>query len=84
MLRSMKAKRSGTPHPPVSSESEDVPALPVWKAFVVQFSRETGARNDLSGRVEHMSSGRRARFESTEELVAALRKMLDQLGENGI
>ena len=49
---------------------------------MVQFSRETGAQTGtFSGRVEHMSSGRRARFGSTQELVAALRTMLDQLGE---
>jgi hypothetical protein len=36
--------------------------LPVYKAFVVQFTRET--RGDiLAGRVEHMRFGRRACFE---------------------
>jgi hypothetical protein len=57
--------------------------LPVWKAFVVQFSRETRARTGtFAGRVEHISSGRRARFASTRGLVALLRKMLAELGEN--
>ncbi len=81
----MKLKRSGTAPTRASSESDDVPALPVWKAFVVQFSRKTGAQpGTFAGRVEHMSSGRRARFASREELIATLQRMLDQLGENGI
>lgn len=80
----MKSKRSSTLRP-ASANSEDVPALPVWKAFVVQFSRETGVQTGaFAGRVAHMSSGRRGRFGSTQELVAVLRNMLAQLGEKGI
>ena len=57
--------------------------LPVWKAFVVQFSRETNPRaRKFSGRVEHMSSGRRARFTSAPELLAALRTLLVELGDH--
>ena len=67
-----------------SSDSDQVPALPVWKAFVVQFTRETTTQTGtFSGRVEHMTSGRRARFSSTKELIAILEKMLDALGEEG-
>jgi hypothetical protein len=56
--------------------------LPVWKAFVVQFSRETRSRAaPFSGRVEHVSSGRRVWFASRQELLTSLRKMLDDLGE---
>jgi hypothetical protein len=59
--------------------------LPVWKAFVVQFSRETQAKaGPFAGRVEHMSSGRRARFGSAAQLVAVLRRMIDQLGDPGM
>jgi hypothetical protein len=55
----------------------------VWKAFVVQFSRETRAQaGTFSGRVEHVSSGRRARFASKQELLAVLKDMLAGLGEN--
>jgi len=80
MLRRMTSKPAGTPRPP--AESEDVPALPVWKAFVVQFSRETGAQTGtFSGRVEHMSSGRRARFGSPQDLITVLHTMIEQLGE---
>jgi len=81
MKSKVKSTSTSTPHPLGSGE---VPGLPVWKAFVVQFSRETGKRSGtFAGRIEHLSSGRRARFGSTEELVAALGEMLDQLGENG-
>lgn len=60
----------------------DGPALPAWKAFVVQFSRETGAEvGTFSGRVEHLNSGRRARFGSAEELLTILRKLLSDIKE---
>ncbi len=82
IVRRMQRKRAGTVGRPASGDSEEIPALPVWKAFVVQFNRETGARTGaFAGRVEHMSSGRRARFASADELVAALANMLEQLGE---
>jgi hypothetical protein len=73
-----------TPRLSPTPDREEVPALPAWKAFVVQFSRETRMQTgSFSGRVEHISSGRRARFGSTKELLAALRMLLDQLGEEG-
>ena len=56
------------------------PTLPAWKAFVVQFARMSDGVPVFSGRVEHMSSGRRARFESPAELVEALRRLLDEVG----
>ena len=56
------------------------PTLPAWKAFVVQFTRESkGLPTPFSGRIEHLSSGRRARFESPEKLVATLKLLLDEL-----
>ena len=59
------------------------PALPAWKAFVVQFEADSGMRGPkCRGRVEHLSSGRRVRFESKEELAEALGRLLDELGEN--
>jgi hypothetical protein len=58
-----------------------IPEFPAWKAFVVQFSREASAQTgNFSGRVEHLSSGRRGRFSSTQELVDILEKLLDELG----
>lgn len=58
-----------------------LPELPAWKAFVVQFTREAGTPAGIfAGRVEHLRSGRRARFASTEELLAVLKKALDEVG----
>jgi hypothetical protein len=65
-----------------SGASPEEPALPAWRAFVVQFTRVSEGRpKTFSGRVEHMSSGRRARFESPKELVATLRRLLDELSK---
>jgi len=66
-----------------ASAGGEAPALPVWKAFVVQFTRETCTHpRTFAGRVEHVRSGRRARFASTRGLLAVLRKMLHELGGN--
>jgi hypothetical protein len=60
------------------------PSLPAWKAFVVQFTRDAESlTGTFSGRVEHLSSGRRARFQSPQELVALLERLLEELGEGG-
>ena len=62
--------------------SHGAQVLPVRKAFVVQFSRETNTRTrTFGGRVTHMSSGRRSHFASSRELLAVLGKLLRQLGE---
>ena len=82
MLRPMKSKHSRDARQAPAPDGEQVPALPVWKAFVVQFSRETTPhRGTFSGRVEHISSGRRARFETRRELLAVLANLLGELGE---
>jgi hypothetical protein len=58
--------------------------LPAWKAFVVQFSREAGTEAGIfAGRVEHLSSGRRARFHSSDELLTLLEKVLGEFGAQG-
>jgi hypothetical protein len=83
----MKPKRNGSAGAATTSDTaspESVAALPAWKAFVVQFSRETESRGLVfSGRVEHLNSGHRLRFASEEELISVLRKMLGELGEKG-
>ena len=62
--------------------SSQEPALPAWRAFVVQFAREQEGRPEpFSGRIEHLSSGRQARFESPEDLVATLTLLLHELGK---
>jgi len=58
------------------------PALPAWKAFVVQFRRDaSGMPGAFSGRVEHLSSGRRAHFDSPQELLALLADLLAEVGK---
>ena len=48
------------------------------KAFVVQFrTAEEGNAGGLSGRVEHVASGRTATFQSIDDLPQLLLKMLD-------
>lgn len=52
--------------------------LPVEGAFVVQFSRETDAnQNRFTGRVEHVVSGRSCHFQTLNECLGFIRKVLD-------
>ena len=52
-------------------------ALPVDRAFVVQFSSATSlADGRLGGRVEHVHSGRSAHFESLDQLLAFVGRVL--------
>jgi hypothetical protein len=75
-VATMKSERRRRVRPEQSS------TLPVWKAFVVQFSSDTAkATTVFSGRIEHLSSGRRSRFASRDELVTTLLRMIDELGE---
>jgi hypothetical protein len=61
---------------PVPAEAEQ-PLSPA-RAFVVQFREETeAARERFTGRVEHMVSGRAARFHSPEELLAFFTQVLN-------
>ena len=60
--------------------ADDKPTLPYAKAFVVQFGVETDARLEhVAGRVEHLQTGRRARFRSIEDLLACLVTMLGEI-----
>jgi hypothetical protein len=55
------------------------PELPVGKAFVLQLSRDTGPTLEpFRGRVEHLRTGRRARFETLEEFQAAVIRLLSE------
>lgn len=58
--------------------------LQYTNAFVIQFrsAAETGA-NRLAGRIEHVASGRTATFESLEELLQALLRMLKSNASSG-
>lgn len=78
----MKQARAGHERPPSSAAGNtgSGPELPAWKAFVVQFSRDADAHaGGFSGRIEHLSSGRRARFASREDLLAILEHELEDL-----
>lgn len=56
---------------------QSAPSLPAWRAFIVQFSADAHLRGPIcSGRIEHLSSGRRIGFASKEELVEALERLL--------
>jgi len=62
---------------PTPDRAHTPPALPYAKAFVVQFSAETDARRGtVTGRIEHLQTGRRSRFVSTDELLAWIMAML--------
>jgi len=81
--RVLKRERPSQRQPPAARQAEVPSELPVYKAFVLQFTRATRTRGGVfSGRVEHMSSGRRAGFTSRNELLAVLERMIDQLGED--
>lgn len=47
---------------------------------MVQFTRDAGQAGIFAGRVEHLSSGRRGRFNSAEELLTILGNLLNELG----
>ena len=51
--------------------------LPTEKAFVLQLRRDTGPTLDpFAGRVEHLASGRRLRFDSFAAFQAAVIRLL--------
>jgi hypothetical protein len=57
------------------------PALPSWKAFVIQLSHDTTPESGIfAGRIEHLGSGRRQRFGSGKELLATVMRLLSDLG----
>jgi hypothetical protein len=56
------------------------PALPSWKAFVIQLSQDTTSDSGIfAGRVEHLASGHRERFASGKELLSAVMRLLNGL-----
>ena len=57
--------------------STSQPSLPTNRAFVVQFRvQSTGASSFYAGRVEHVVSGEVTRFQSLEELLAFMVRVL--------
>ncbi len=65
---------------PQQEAGEAAAPLPVDKAFVLQLGRETGpALDPFAGRVEHLCTGRRARFETFDDFRAVLGRLLEEL-----
>ena len=57
--------------------AEAGPELPTEKGFLVQLTRDTGpSLTSFAGRVEHLASGRRARFTTFEAFRAAVSRLL--------
>ena len=74
-------KSPGKARPERRTGLDKVPALPAWKAFVVQFTRETGVEpHTFCGRVEHLSSGQSSRFDSVGGLVEFVQAVLQEPG----
>jgi len=62
--------------------SPEGPELPTGKAFVLQLSRDTGpALEPFIGRVEHLATGRRLRFESFADFQSAVIRLLSDTRE---
>jgi hypothetical protein len=69
--------RSHRRTPPAPSAAQQRAALPAARAFVVQLRADADLeRGVLRGRLEHLTSGVAAVFESAEELVARMREAL--------
>jgi len=76
----MRTPRARTEPVPITRDSQAaVHELPAEKAFVLQLTRHTDPKlHTFAGRLEHLSSGRRVRFETPEDFLAALRGMLEK------
>jgi hypothetical protein len=71
------ARMKPRPAVPERTLPPEPPELPVGRAFVLQLTRETGpALEPFSGRVEHLRTGRRVRFESFADFQAAVIRLL--------
>jgi hypothetical protein len=66
----------------MKSPLEQNPLFAPAQAFVVQFRRETVVDTGrIAGRVEHVVSGKVARFQSLDELMAFMTEMLREVAE---
>lgn len=66
-----------------SAEERDGPLFPPEQAFVVQFMAESAAPGGRAGRVEHVTSGRSARFDTIEGLFEFIAQVRRALGTGG-
>jgi hypothetical protein len=66
----------------MKADLEHKPSYAPEQAFVVQFGRETNVDTQcLAGRVEHVVSGKVARFLSLDELVTFMTEVLRTVAE---
>ena len=73
------ARASGSRRARSKASSQEAPALPTDKAFVLQLSQETDPTlTPFVGRVEHLASGRRLRFDDFAGFHAALTRLLTE------
>ena len=74
-----RARAGGSRTARSDTSPHEAPELPTGKAFVLQLSRETGPTlTPFAGRVEHLASGRRLRFENWTAFQAALMRLLTE------
>ena len=67
----------------MKSQLEQSPSFAPAQAFVVQFGRGTHLDTGrLAGRVEHVVSGKGARFQSLDELVAFMTEVLREVASS--
>ena len=67
----------------MKSQLEQSPAFAPAQAFVVQFGRETALDTGrMAGRVEHVVSGKAARFQSVDELMAFMTEVLREVASS--
>jgi len=73
----MKEEQARAQGWPDLTSSPEAPQLPTEKAFVLQLTHETGpSLEPFAGRVEHVASGRRLRFEDFATFRAAVTRLL--------
>jgi len=75
----MEEKHARSEGSPSGASPAAGPELPPGKAFVVQLSRDTGPTLEpFAGRLEHLRTGRRARFASFEDFQTAMSRLLSE------
>jgi len=76
------ARMKPMPMVPEWTLPREPPELPVGRAFVLQLSRETGPTLEpFSGRLEHLRTGRRVRFENFADFQAAVIRLLRETSQ---
>jgi len=78
-MKEQRASGREPRNPERNSPPAEAPELPTGKAFVLQLSRDTGpSLEPFTGRVEHLASGRRVRFENFAAFRAAVIRLLSE------